>query len=96
MIYTTYVEPKLELKDVGKLHGIDEMREMVKNVAGKMEYSRFLGFDVTIDQENNPRIIEINTFDAEVLGPQMTTGPIFGKFTEEVINYCLKYKYKNY
>ena len=49
---------------------------------------KFIGWDVTIDENGEPVIIELNSSQPGVICEQIFTGPIFGDRTQEVINYC--------
>jgi len=49
---------------------------------------KFIGWDVCIDEEQGPVIIELNSSQPGIFVEQMCTGPIFGDRTEEVIEYC--------
>lgn len=57
-------------------------------VARKMTLQRLLSFDIILNQENQPRIIEINIKNQTIITIQTTTGPFFGDYTDEVIEYC--------
>jgi hypothetical protein len=50
----------------------------------------FIGWDVCIDKDNKPVIIEINSSQPGISGQQIHYGPIFGDRTQEVIDYCLQ------
>jgi len=64
-----------------------EMQEIAKKIAKDNFYSRLLGFDFTIDKNNKVRLIEINNQYATITF-QMITGPFFGNFTDEIIEFC--------
>ncbi len=57
-------------------------------VARKMTLQRLLSFDIILNQENQPRIIEINIKNQTITTIQTTTGPFFGDYTDEVLEYC--------
>lgn len=54
---------------------------------------KFIGWDIAIDENNEPVIIELNSSQPGVIGEQLLSGPIFGERTQEVIDYC---KAKNF
>lgn len=84
-------EPQTSILDIGKAPGIDAIYDMVKKVALKIPYSRLIAFDANIDAKGKPRLIELNTSGAGI-GSQLFGYPFFGEFTQEVIEYCQKYK----
>lgn len=71
-----------------KPFGIDIIKETALRIAPLFHYSRLIGMDLCIDQKGACRVIEINNINNEINFFQMTRGPLFGEFTEEVINFC--------
>lgn len=70
---------------------IEQMPSLLKCVenAHKKEFqlSKFIGWDICIDKNNEPVAIEVNTSQPGIFGEQLCTGPIFGNRTQEVIDY---------
>lgn len=50
-------------------------------------FCKFIGWDVCINQDGKPIVIEINASQPGIFGEQLNFGPIFGDRTEEVIDY---------
>ena len=78
---------------------IEQLKAVALNVAKKNIHHRLLGLDLTIDINNKIRCIEVNNTGNEINFYQYNNGPLFGEFTNEVIEYCLKKKhllYSNY
>ena len=50
-------------------------------------FANLIGWDIIIGQNNQPIVIEINLDSADIAAHQVFNGPIFGKRTEEVLNY---------
>lgn len=48
------------------------------------------------DAAGNPRLIEVNYNGMGLWLYQFTNGACFGKFTDEIIKYCIANKYKPY
>jgi hypothetical protein len=67
---------------------IDEIKELAKKIASKNYYARLLGLDLCVDSDNNIKLIEINNKYLEINFLQMNNGPLFGEYTDEVIEYC--------
>lgn len=55
---------------------------------------KFIGWDIAINEEGEPVIIELNSSQPGVIGEQLVAGPIFGDRTQEVIDYCKKKKFR--
>lgn len=49
---------------------------------------KFIGWDIAIDHNGDPVILELNSSQPGVIGEQLVAGPIFGERTQEVIDYC--------
>ncbi|ALO15776.1 hypothetical protein L21SP5_02143 [Salinivirga cyanobacteriivorans] len=78
----------VELDAVEAVPRFSELVNLAGQIAQKDYYSRLLGFDFTIDQSGQIKVIEVNNLNNEINFYQMNHGPLFGEFTEEVINYC--------
>lgn len=50
---------------------------------------KFIGWDVAINTDGQPVILELNSSQPGVIGEQLLSGPIFGDRTQEVIDYCM-------
>lgn len=68
----------------------NEIIKYAKNIASHNYYARLLGLDFCIDAKGNVRLIEINNINNEINFYQMNNGPLFGQFTDEIIDYCTK------
>jgi hypothetical protein len=75
-----------------KPEGIEIIYKMAKEIAEKFHYSRLLGLDLCLDAEGQCRVIEVNNVNNEINFFQMTGGPLFKRFTEEVVSYTLSHK----
>lgn len=68
------------------------MQLIAKKIARQYPYHRLLGFDFAVDQDGNVKLLEINCKNIEINFIQMNLGPLFGEFTEEVLNYIAAHK----
>ena len=68
--------------------------QLVSSVACILTPTRLLSYDIILDQNNVPHIIEFNTRSQTVTTVQTTTKTFFGEYTDEVIDYCLKNKHR--
>jgi hypothetical protein len=80
------------LESEKQLFKYKEVVEVAKKLAAQQVYSRFTGFDFSVDKYERVVLIEINNFDVGINTLQFCNGPLFGRFTDEVIEYCVKQK----
>ena len=66
----------------------EKVLSYVFEVAKKNVPNRLLSFDVMLDRNNAPHLIEYNIKSQTVTTVQTTTKAFFGEFTDEVIDYC--------
>ncbi|MBI9061719.1 MAG: hypothetical protein JEZ14_06995 [Marinilabiliaceae bacterium] len=66
---------------------IDEIWETAKKIASTHLYSRLLGFDIAVDNDGKILHIETNTSDIGMEHVQYVIGPLFHRFTDEIIEY---------
>jgi hypothetical protein len=74
--------------EAGEIFMFDQMIRYVKALAPKMFYSRLNGFDFCVNRDAKVRLLEINSKNIEINFLQMSTGPLFKEYTDEVIEYC--------
>jgi hypothetical protein len=69
-----------------KIAGYDKCCALVKSLAGRFcTTSKLISWDLAIDKDGEPVIIEVNLSFGEVDFQQMCNGPIFGDLTERVL-----------
>jgi len=78
------------LQNIGKVVGIDTVLETATKAAELHHHSRILGFDMCVTNDNRVIIIEVNTWDLGMYIIQLANGALFHKYTDEVIDYCVK------
>lgn len=66
--------------------GYDKAIEMVKKEAEKMAHFRLISWDVAIDKNAKPVLIEANLQMGDIDILQPVNGPLFGDLTEDVLN----------
>ena len=59
--------------------------ETVKKHHYKLAHFQLINWDITIDENSTPIVVEYNLIDTSVLRHQLNVGPLFGELTEEVI-----------
>lgn len=63
--------------------------KMVKQMHPKVPYFKIVSWDIGINKENQPVFIEFNTYYQDVDLHQITNGPLFGEFTDEILELSL-------
>ena len=74
------------------LPGIQMVEEAVKKCALRVPAFRIVAWDVILDQDRYPLLIEANLFNAGMHVPQLNNGPLFGERTEELLNEAFERK----
>ena len=74
-----------EMKEIPK---VEEMKNYAALNAKKNIHSRVMGFDFTLDINDNIKLIEINHLWTGINFFQMNGSSVFGKYTDEVVQFC--------
>lgn len=74
--------------EAGKVPFMDGITAAALEVAGCYRYSRLLGLDFAVNADGEVILIEVNDSNNEINFFQMSSGPLFGPFTEEVAEAC--------
>lgn len=69
-----------------------QMKDLVRNIAVHFPYHRLLGFDVTVDEFDKIKVLEINCKNIEINFLQMNNGPLFAEYNREIIEYSRTHK----
>jgi hypothetical protein len=75
-------------RKAGVVPGIEEMEQAAYSIAKDSLYARLIGFDFCLDQDEKVRLLEINNKNNEINFYQMNSGPLFGDFSDEILDYC--------
>lgn len=76
----------IKFKDLKVPHW-NVIKEKVLDFHRHIPYANLIGWDIAIDKENEPIVIEINLDSAEIEAHQVFNGPVFGDRFDEVIQY---------
>jgi hypothetical protein len=79
-----------------KIPLFDEIKKKAKEISSKYVHFRLLGLDIAVDKNQAIRCLEININGNEVNFFQFNNGPLFGEYTNEVIDYCMENKQRLY
>jgi len=69
--------------------------DVTKKTASRIPSQRIIAFDVALNTKNEVKIIENNFVGAASAWAQIRRGPLFGIYTDEVLNYCIKNRHKD-
>lgn len=72
----------------------DLCKELAIRVSTKIPHMGLFAHDIALDSGNRPILIEVNTKDLTEYFLQTTSGPLFGDFSNDIIEYCQQYKNK--
>ncbi|MFP4845899.1 sugar-transfer associated ATP-grasp domain-containing protein [Winogradskyella sp. PE311] len=79
------------LLDGYKVPNYEGVKEMVKEMHPRVPMFKIISWDIGVDKNDRPILIEYNTFYQNI-DMQMFTGPFFGEFTDEIFALGLKGK----
>ena len=68
-----------------KIPNFNRIQEDVKKLHKQICHFRMVSWDITIDKKGKTVLIEFNVFGQ---GIAQERGPVFGKFTDEILRYC--------
>ena len=68
------------------------IKEKIIRFHKQIPYANMIGWDVTIDKDGEPIVIEINLDSAEIEAHQIFNGPVFGERFDEVRQYIERKK----
>ena len=77
-----------------KFEFIDKIRNLVKDAAQRFPHFRLIGWDIAIDENNEPVIIEANLTMSGMDVIETICGPLFGDYTEKVLEEVFLNKHK--
>lgn len=65
-----------------------------KKIDKRLPHMCLYANDITVDENDEPKLIEVNTHSFSYWLYQFTTKPVFGDYTEELIDFCVN-EYKS-
>lgn len=68
-----------------KFNFMDKIRNLVKESAQRFPHFRLIGWDIAINEDNEPIIIEANLTMSGMDVIETICGPLFGEYTEKVL-----------
>lgn len=68
-----------------RIPNYNKVKEMVTALHLKVPYFKLISWDIGIDVNDSPIFIEYNTYNQSFEIHQITNGPLFGKFTDEIL-----------
>ena len=77
-----------------KFDFMDDVKLLVKNAAQRFPHFRLIGWDIAIDENNKPLIIEANLTMSGMDVIETIGGPLFGEYTDKVLEEVFLKKHK--
>ena len=90
--YYQNLNKTLYFKNIDLVYKYDKLSDIAIEIASKNYYHRLISLDLCVDENDQIRIIEINNSNIEINFFQFQLGPVFGEFTDEIIDYCSQNK----
>lgn len=89
--YTVYNDIDFS-KDSFTIPNFDSVKSFAKKITTRLPHMRLLALDIVLDTSDTPKLIEVNCNNFSVKFLQLTKQPVFGEYTQDIINYCIKNK----
>ena len=58
---------------------------MIQSLHKQIPYFKMISWDIAIDDKRDLVLVEYNVRSQEILGVQLFNGPLFGKYTNDVL-----------
>lgn len=71
----------------------EAVKKFAVKISARLPHIRLFALDIVLDISNNPKLIEVNSNNFSVKFLQLTKQPVFGKYTDDIIEYCKKNKH---
>lgn len=66
------------------LPNFNNVKQLVFNLHNQISYFNLVSWDIAIDREGNPVLIELNLGDQEINFHQFNNGPLFNEYTKTI------------
>ena len=73
-----------------QIPNFDKVIQLGMEIHDGLHHFDLVGSDITVDKDGTPIMIEYNVFWPGPVFPQYCNGPLFGQFTEELIDTLVK------
>ena len=70
------------------------MKQFAVKVSKRIPHMGLFAHDIALDKFNTPKLIEVNTRCFTDYFLQLTHTPVFDKYTDSLIKYCIAHKDK--
>ena len=94
VVYDKHPTTGFKFKDLEKIPNFSTFIDFVKTLHKKVLHHNFVSWDIAVGKNGEPIFIEMNFWGAVWLYQAATTEPIFGDFTEEILDAVAKHKEK--
>lgn len=69
-----------------KINSIEKINSLVKKAAQKLPHFRLIGWDIALNKDDNPVIIEANLTMSGLDVIETVCGPLFGEYTDKILD----------
>lgn len=76
-----------ETNPIKKVPSFDKILQLIDENARQMPYFRVMGWDITVDKEGTPIVVEFNIHMPSSYGSQITNGPMWGEDTSILLSF---------
>lgn len=83
--YYEHPDTHIKFSDI-TIPNYEKIYNLIKKECWKLTQFRLLSWDIAIDYLGNPVLIEVNMHSGQLDFHQLNNGPVFGKYTEAVLN----------
>ena len=82
----------MDLKETHRIPNFEQLKQTIINAHREVPQMRLLSWDTAINSDGDAMVIEMNT-NGDMRLHQIISGPLFGKYTEEVLDEILLKKF---
>lgn len=72
----------------------EDVKKFALKISERLPHMSLFALDIVLDEHNSPKLIEVNSNNFSVKFLQLTKQPVFGQYTDDIIEYCLRNKSK--
>ena len=90
--YTEHPDSKVRFNQLGILPMYQDLLSLARTTAAQLWFHHLVSFDIALDEQDRWRLIEINLRGQTISFSQFAGLPFFGRFTQEIIEYCIAHR----
>lgn len=91
---TSSIFNEIDFSKTREIENFCNIKEFAIKVSSYILHHNLVALDVALNQDNTPKILEINIGGFSGWGYQFNSGSVFGEFTDDITEYCYKENHK--